>query len=89
MPDDVDWSFLFKIQGGYVFRVCPPSSPQLRTGRFHKNPGKPFIENSIFPSVEKYEEHVKEQMKQKIIDSQNKVKPLLLGKLKFNILSIF
>ena len=37
LPDDVDWNFVFKVQEGEVYRVCPPVNPQFRKRRFHMN----------------------------------------------------
>ena len=37
LPDDVDWNFLFRIQNGEVYRVCPPVDPEYKKKRFHMN----------------------------------------------------
>ena len=33
----MDWNFVFKVQEGEVYRVCPPVNPQFRKRRFHMN----------------------------------------------------
>jgi hypothetical protein len=81
LPDDVDWSFLFRIQDGEVYRVCPPVNPQLRKKRFHMNKRTVAQADGVENRESlKLEELGKIEYRNGLRSFKDKTRPLCLGK---------